>query len=91
MGSRYLHIHVYAKKAKTQTQPKELNGQRRFAQDWNLSIFVFKSNLVLGYNKQLNCTCCVKLLRAEGYNSITQHNRLLFDFSKGTSESKGIY
>ena len=25
------------------------------------------------------------------YNSITQHNRLLFDYSKGESESKGIY
>ena len=39
----------------------------------------------------MNCTCCVKLFWAEGYNSITWHNQLLVDYSKGESESKGIY
>ena len=33
----------------------------------------------------------LKLFWAEGYNSITWHNLLLVDYSKGAPESKGIY
>ena len=32
-----------------------------------------------------------KIILGRLYSSITQHNQLLFDYSKGESESKGIY
>ena len=32
-----------------------------------------------------------KVISGRLYNSITWHNRLLFDYSKGESESKGVY
>ena len=53
--------------------------------EYLLTVYTYKY-LVLDYNKQLNCTCCVNLFWAEGYNSITQHNRLLVNYSKGESE-----
>ena len=58
--------------------------------EYLLTVYTYKY-FILDYNKQLNCTCCAKLFRAEGYNSITQHNRSLVDYSKGESESKEIY
>ena len=36
------------------------------------------------------CTCCVKLLRAEGYNIVPRHIRLLFDYVEVNLELMGF-
>ena len=45
----------------------------------------------LAFNKQLNCTCCVKLFLAEGYNIVSRHIQLVFDYWRSESWVMGIY
>ena len=81
-----------AEKAELSTQPLRLYGRRRLTRYQDYRIFAFKHltvrtylNLVLDLNKQLICTCCIKLFRAEGYNNVPRHIRLLFDYCRRES------
>ena len=65
-------------------------------QDYRISAFKHLTvstylNLILDFNKQLNCTCCLKLFQAEGYNIVPRHIRLLLDYCRRESWVTGVY
>ena len=71
---------LHAEKAESQTQPLRLDRRRGLVGEQNYSISAFKLltvrtylNIVLDFNKQLNCTYCVTLFRTEGYNIVLRH------------------
>ena len=71
-----------------------LYGRRGLTRYQDYRIFAFKYltvrtylNLVLDFNKQLNCTCCVKLFRLKGIIL----SRDIFDYCRSDSWVTGVY